>query len=151
MKKLQKLDFSKFQFCPARGDIFKMRPAEFMVWCGSNTWASKNRKTSSRCITRPSSGVWGSGFSYQMGVGHIIWSGLHNLIEKKMLYSIWTFPAESVTILSVVGVGSSQPYFVGNNEPFFAGKLGANQWIFRLPTTQISKLFIPALSSAQQP
>ena len=31
MKKLQKLDFSKFQFCPARGDIFKMRPAEFMV------------------------------------------------------------------------------------------------------------------------
>lgn len=27
----------------------------------------------------------------------------------------------------VVGVGSSQPYFVGNNEPFFAGKLGANQ------------------------
>ena len=26
-----------------------------------------------------------------------------------------------------VGVGSSQPYFVGNNEPFFAGKLGANQ------------------------
>ena len=101
MKKLQKLDFSKFRFCPARGDIFKMRPAEFMVWCGSNTWASKNRKTSSRCITRPSSGVWGSGFSYQMGVGHIIWSGLHNLIEKKMLYSIWTFPAESVTILSV--------------------------------------------------
>ena len=61
----------------------------------------KTKKTSSRCITRPSSGVWGSGFSYQMGVGHIIWSGLYNLIEKKTLYLIWTFPAESVTILSV--------------------------------------------------
>ena len=28
---------------------------------------------------------------------------------------------------TVVGVGSSQPYFVGNNGPFFVGKLGANQ------------------------
>ena len=28
---------------------------------------------------------------------------------------------------SIVGVGSSQPYFVGNNGPFFVGKLGANQ------------------------
>ena len=27
----------------------------------------------------------------------------------------------------IVGVGSSRPYFVGNNGPFFAGKLGANQ------------------------
>ena len=44
MKKLQKLDFSKFQFCPARGDIFKMRPAEFMVWCGSKTEAKKRIK-----------------------------------------------------------------------------------------------------------
>lgn len=26
-----------------------------------------------------------------------------------------------------VGVGSFQPYFVGNNGPFFVGKLGANQ------------------------
>ena len=38
-KKLQKLNFSTFQFCPARGDIFKMCPAKFMVWCGSNTKA----------------------------------------------------------------------------------------------------------------
>ena len=44
MKKLQKLDFSKFQFYPARGDIFKMRLAEFMVWCGSNTEAKKRIK-----------------------------------------------------------------------------------------------------------
>ena len=50
MKKLQKLDFSKFQFCPARGDIFKMRPAEFMVWCDSNTEAKKikNKKPGHR-------------------------------------------------------------------------------------------------------
>ena len=44
MKKLQKLDFSKFQFCPARGDILKMRPARFVVWCGSNTEAKKRIK-----------------------------------------------------------------------------------------------------------
>ena len=44
MKKLQKLDFSKFQFCPARGDILKMRPARFVAWCGSNTEAKKRIK-----------------------------------------------------------------------------------------------------------
>ena len=44
MKKLQKLDFSKFQFCPVRGDILKMRPARFVVWCGSNTEAQKRIK-----------------------------------------------------------------------------------------------------------
>ena len=39
MKKLQKLDFSKFQFCPARGDISEMQPVVFMDWCDSNTEA----------------------------------------------------------------------------------------------------------------
>ena len=52
---------------------------------------------------------------------------------------------------SVVGVGRSRPYFVGSNEPLFVGKLGANRWSFRLPTTQIGKLFILAASSAQRP
>lgn len=50
-----------------------------------------------------------------------------------------------------VGVGRSRPYFVGSNEPYFVGKLGANRWSFRLPTTQIGKLFILALSSVQRP
>ena len=50
-----------------------------------------------------------------------------------------------------VGVGRSRPYFVGSNEPLFVGKLGANRWSFRLPTTQIGKLFILAASSAQRP
>lgn len=39
MKKLQKLDFSKFQFSPARGDISEMQPVVFMDWCNSNTEA----------------------------------------------------------------------------------------------------------------
>ena len=38
-EKLQKLDFSKFQFCPARGDISEMQPVVFMDWCDSNTEA----------------------------------------------------------------------------------------------------------------
>ena len=49
-----------------------------------------------------------------------------------------------------VGVGRSRPYFVGSNEPLFVGKLGANRWSFRLPTTQIGKLFILA-APAQRP
>ena len=52
-KKLQKLDFSKFQFCPARGDLFKMRPAEFMVWCDSNTKAEKQRKPAAAVSPAP--------------------------------------------------------------------------------------------------
>ena len=53
MKKLQKLDFLKFQFCPARGDLFKMRPAEFMVWCDSNTKAEKQRKPAAAVSPAP--------------------------------------------------------------------------------------------------
>ena len=34
---------------------------------------------------------------------------------------------EEVIKGQLVGVGSSQPYFVGNNGAFFVGKLGANQ------------------------
>lgn len=42
------------------------------------------------------------------------------------------FPCQSFSVCGNkkgfdVGVGSSRPYFVGNNGPFFAGKLGANQ------------------------
>ena len=39
MKKLQKLDFSTFQFFHARGDISEMQPVVFMDWCDSNTEA----------------------------------------------------------------------------------------------------------------
>jgi len=41
MKKLQKLDFSKFQFCPARGDISEMQQSALMDWCDLNTEAKK--------------------------------------------------------------------------------------------------------------
>ena len=44
MKKLQKLDFSKFRFCPASGDILEMQPVVFMDWCDSNTEAKKNKE-----------------------------------------------------------------------------------------------------------
>ncbi len=52
-KSCKKLDFSKFQFCPARGDLFKMRPAEFMVWCDSNTKAEKQRKPAAAVSPAP--------------------------------------------------------------------------------------------------
>ena len=44
MKKLQKLDFSTFQFFHARGDISEMQRNSFMDWCDSNPKAAKKNK-----------------------------------------------------------------------------------------------------------
>ena len=37
MKKLQKLDFSTFQFFRARGDISEMQQSTLADWCDLNT------------------------------------------------------------------------------------------------------------------
>ena len=44
MKKLQKLDFSTFQFFHARGDILEMQQSALMDWCDLNTEAKKRMK-----------------------------------------------------------------------------------------------------------
>ena len=44
MKKLQKIDFSKFRFCPARGDISEMQQSTLADWCDLNTEAKKRIK-----------------------------------------------------------------------------------------------------------
>lgn len=41
MKKLQKLNFSTFQFFHARGDISEMQQSALMDWCDLNTEAKK--------------------------------------------------------------------------------------------------------------
>ena len=41
MKKLQKLNFSTFQFFYARGDILEMQPSTLADWCDLNTEAKK--------------------------------------------------------------------------------------------------------------
>ena len=41
MKKLQKLDFSTFQFFYARGDILEMQQSTLADWCDLNTEAKK--------------------------------------------------------------------------------------------------------------
>ena len=41
MKKLQKLNFSTFQFFHARGDISEMQQSALMDWCDMNTEAKK--------------------------------------------------------------------------------------------------------------
>ena len=41
MKKLQKLNFSTFQFFYARGDILEMQQSALMDWCDLNTEAKK--------------------------------------------------------------------------------------------------------------
>ena len=41
MKKLQKLDFSTFQFFHARGDISEMQQSTLADWCDLNTEAKK--------------------------------------------------------------------------------------------------------------
>ena len=44
MKKLQKLDFSTFQFFHARGDISEMQQSTLADWCDLNTEAKKRMK-----------------------------------------------------------------------------------------------------------
>ena len=44
--------------------------------------------------------------------------------RQKTIYCFWDIHSKDRIL---VGVGSFQPYFVGNNGPFFVGKLGANQ------------------------
>ena len=44
MKKLQKLDFSTFQFFRARGDISEMQQSTLADWCDLNTEAKKKIK-----------------------------------------------------------------------------------------------------------
>ena len=44
MKKLQKLDFSTFQFFRARGDISEMQQSTLADWCDLNTEAKKRMK-----------------------------------------------------------------------------------------------------------
>ena len=44
MKKLQKLDFSTFQFFRARGDISEMQQSTLVDWCDLNTEAKKRIK-----------------------------------------------------------------------------------------------------------
>jgi len=41
MKKLQKLNFSTFQFFHARGDISEMQQSTLADWCDLNTEAKK--------------------------------------------------------------------------------------------------------------
>ena len=41
MKKLQKLNFSTFQFFHARGDILEMQQSTLADWCDLNTEAKK--------------------------------------------------------------------------------------------------------------
>jgi hypothetical protein len=41
MKKLQKLNFSTFQFFYARGDILEMQQSTLADWCDLNTEAKK--------------------------------------------------------------------------------------------------------------
>ena len=50
MKKLQKLNFSTFQFFHARGDILEMQQSALMDWCDLNTEAKKrmNNKKAGR-------------------------------------------------------------------------------------------------------
>ena len=44
MKKLQKLNFSTFQFFHARGDILEMQQSTLADWCDLNTEAKKRIK-----------------------------------------------------------------------------------------------------------
>ena len=44
MKKLQKLNFSTFQFFYARGDILEMQQSTLADWCDLNTEAKKRMK-----------------------------------------------------------------------------------------------------------
>ena len=44
MKKLQKLNFSTFQFFYARGDILEMQQSTLADWCDLNTEAKKRIK-----------------------------------------------------------------------------------------------------------
>ena len=44
MKKLQKLNFSTFQFFHARGDILEMQQSALMDWCDLNAEAKKRIK-----------------------------------------------------------------------------------------------------------
>ena len=65
MKKLQKLDFSTFQFSRARGDILEMQQSALMDWCDLNTEAKKrikNKKAGRRSV--PHVGENGGLFRY---------------------------------------------------------------------------------------
>ena len=65
MKKLQKLDFSTFQFFRARGDISEMQQSTLADWCDLNTEAKKrikNKKAGRRSV--PHVGENGGLFCY---------------------------------------------------------------------------------------
>ena len=65
MKKLQKIIFSTFRFCPARGDILEMQQSALMDWCDLNTEAKKrmkNKKAGRR--SAPHAGENGGLFRY---------------------------------------------------------------------------------------
>ena len=49
MKKLQKLNFSTFQFFHARGDISEMQQSTLADWCDLNTEAKKRIKHKKAC------------------------------------------------------------------------------------------------------
>lgn len=88
MKKLQKLDFSTFQFFHARGDILEMQQSALMDWCDLNTEAKKrmkNKKAGRR--SAPHVGENGGLFRY---IGAYVASALfvhHSLVVLVIAFS----------------------------------------------------------------